>query len=245
MGALGDSLTRAYNIETLFEENTALSWSTGNVLTTSHFNKFGRLFTAAGWSVTREGYNYASTGDTLLGGDSTFTQRAIALAAKKPHYVTVLIGGNDLCQGYMGQANAKTAFKNKMVEALRALTQAATPPAVIAVATVPRVYNISQLPGLKNNPICQAAWQVVCPHFSAGQVPFEAQWLAMNQAIEAAAMEVGGPVVFDNYAVANAAIAESDVSLDCFHPTANGQGNVADKVWEKALPKVKTYLGLQ
>jgi lysophospholipase L1-like esterase len=168
----------------------------------------------------------------------------MSLATKKPQYVTLLTGANDICQGFLGQSGGKTAFKNKIVEALRALTQSANPPAVIAVATIPRLYNLKQIPGLAGNSYCPIVWSQVCPNFSVGQVQFEAQWLAANQALEQAASEVGGPVVFDGYAVANQSFVESDVSMDCFHPSANGQGKIADAVWEKALPKIKSYLAI-
>ncbi len=243
IGALGDSISRGMSIASVAQEDVPLNWSTGRSLPGSHLNLLAGLFQQYGWSVTIDDYNLAVSGDTVLGASSMLAGQAAQLALLNPHYVTLEIGANDVCQGNLASAGASSAFKAGIVSVLNTLVHASKPPAVIAVASIPNIWALQQIPSLANAQLCQLAWQTVCPNFSVGASAFLAQWMIGNQAIADAVAAVGGNVAYDNGAVSNTVFSAGDVALDCFHPSQSGQTKLAQTVWSTVSAKVVSYLG--
>jgi len=242
-GTLGDSISRGFDIKTFGQEDTLDNWSSGLSLAGSQINLLGGLFSQQGWSVTAEVHNLAVTGQTVTGSNSQFLDDATQMASYNPDYVTLLIGSNDVCKGLVTDAVTQESFRAKVFQALSALANGTHPPKVIAVSSIPHIFNLSLIPALANSSTCPTAWNLLCPNMSIGQAAFDQQWTMANQAIADAAAAVGGPVIYDGGAVAATNFTADDVStLDCFHPSATGQTKLANTVWQQVVGAVQTKI---
>jgi lysophospholipase L1-like esterase len=232
MGVLGDSISRGFDILQLDKEDVPDNWATGSKLSDSHLNKFQNLFTQHGWDVQIVPYNLAVVGNTVLGSSSTLAANATQLAGDQPDYVSIEIGANDVCQGLLAPSGAAAAFQSKISSVLSTLLASAHPPKIIAVASIPHIWALTQIPSLASNSGCQAFWNNVCPNLSAGQTAFDAQWTAANQALQGAAAAAGGPVIYDGGVIAGAVFSAGDISnVDCFHPSVQGQSKLSEGIW--------------
>jgi lysophospholipase L1-like esterase len=240
LGALGDSISRGFDIADLDSEDVPENWSTGDSLPNSIINQARTLFMSHGWSVNSSSQNLAVVGDTVLGSGSTLQSGASQLAAVGAQVVTIEIGANDVCQGNLAAAGSSSQFENAVVSALRTMLNGPRPPAVIALASIPNIWNLTQIPSFSGSSYCQAAWELLCPNLSIGQSEFETQWAAANQALAAAAAQFPASVTYDNGAVANTQFTAADVSsLDCFHPSITGQEILASTVWGTVQGKME------
>lgn len=241
MGAMGDSISRGFNITAGNTESLTLSWSTGDALAGSQFNLVKNKIAAKGWNVTSMATNSAVVAESVLGMDSTLQAQASLMASYSPYYVTLQIGANDVCQGYVSSAAARVQFRDKLITVLRTLTLSAKPPKAILVSSIPRLWRLREIPQFSGSNFCQLAWSFLCPQMSVGQAAFEQQWSGTNQAILDAVAAVGGPVVFDGNLVANTQLEFADVSsVDCFHPSAAGQGRLSSASWLAIEPKLNS-----
>lgn len=232
LGALGDSISRGFDITALLQEDPSESWVTGDALPNSIVNDYRNAFSSLGESVNVNSYNFAVTGDTVLGQASTFAAKAQQLAALNPEVVTVEIGANDVCGGNLAAAGTAAIFQSKIVAALQPLLTSANPPKVIAILSIPNIFALTQNTTLSGNANCTAAWTQLCPNLAVGETVFRAQWNAANQALAQAAASLGSSVVYDGGAVAGATFSMADVStVDCFHPSVSGQAKIASAVW--------------
>ena len=230
LGAMGDSISRGYDIQALAQEDLPDNWSTGTDLPNSLLNELNTTFQPTG---SFSGVNVAVVGDSVLGSNSTFAQQAAQLAAQTPQVVTVEIGANDVCQGNLATSGASTTFKNDVVTALQTLVNSPNPPKSIVVLSIPHIFNLTQIPALAANSVCPIAWNLLCPNLQVGQATFDAQWTEANLALQQAATMIGGPVIYDGGAVASTTFAAADVSsIDCFHPSVSGQEKIASAVWQ-------------
>src|SRR5688572_26844003 len=92
MAALGDSITRAYDVCCSYRDHPGQSWSTGGAWydgISSHYERIKRRNRAIGGHA----YNHAVTGAKMAAA----ARQASAAAAQQVAYVTVLLGANDLC----------------------------------------------------------------------------------------------------------------------------------------------------
>jgi lysophospholipase L1-like esterase len=92
MAALGDSITRAYDVCCSYGDHPGQSWSTGSTSydgIASHYERIRQLNPA----ITGRGYNDAVSGAKMAAAP---TQAAKA-ASQGARYVTILLGANDLC----------------------------------------------------------------------------------------------------------------------------------------------------
>src|SRR4030095_10940985 len=92
MAAIGDSITRAYDVCCSYGDHPGQSWSTGGVWydgISSHYERIKRRHSAIPGPV----YNDAFTGAKMAAAQA----QASAAAAQHADYVTVLLGANDLC----------------------------------------------------------------------------------------------------------------------------------------------------
>ncbi len=244
MAAMGDSISRGYNISGINIESLSLNWSTGEAQPTSQINRIKSRFSQKAWSVSAQVQNVAVAGESVLGGDSTFFSQASFLTIFAPYYVTLQIGVNDVCQGYVSSASARTQFRDRLISVLRTLIQSPNAPKAILVASMPRVWRLQEIPQLAQAPLCQLSWAVLCPQMSVGQAAFEQQWQATNQAILDAVAAVGGPVVYDGGITASTVLSAGDVSAsDCFHPSAAGQARLSAAAWAAVEPKFNSLWG--
>src|SRR5215212_4012581 len=92
MAALGDSITRAYDVCCSYGDHPGQSWSTGYAWydgITSHYERIKR----AKPSIAGHAYNEAVTGAKM----ATAADQADSAVRHGASYVTILLGANDLC----------------------------------------------------------------------------------------------------------------------------------------------------
>jgi lysophospholipase L1-like esterase len=237
MAATGDSITRAYNTGFWpFTDNPAGSWSTG---TTTSVNSHYLRILAKHPAIRGKAYNDAKSGALMR----DLNGQMATVASQHVDYVTVLMGGNDVCQPTEAQMTDPGVFESQFRQAMSTLT-AGSPGARVFVLTIPNVYNLWSV--LKNNGYARFIWALgqVCQAMlknplSTAQADVDrrarvlAREGAFNQSLEkVCTTEFASRCLFDGYAVFNTAFTTSDVSTrDYFHPSLAGQTKLAAGTW--------------
>lgn len=231
--ALGDSITKAFNAEHYFGDSPEVSWSTGTKVTTgflSHLERLQKVFPQKKVS----GFNYAVTGAVVRDLDSQ-VKRA---NAKKPDYVTVIIGANDICRwsaNYQGQLDEFTEHLKTTLDSL----VTANPKVKITMSALPDVYRLWQLS--KDTASCRKAWNFIglCKGLlasdlsNAQRTAFKERWDHANSNMASVAAMFPQNIKFSD-AVATYAFDKDQISSnDCFHPSTKGQSVLAQKTWEE------------
>jgi lysophospholipase L1-like esterase len=235
MAATGDSITRAYNTGFWpFTDNPAGSWSTGtNASVNSHYLRI----LAKHPPIRGKAYNDARSGALMRDLNGQMAR----VVSQHVDYVTVLMGGNDVCQPTEAQMTDPGVFEAQFRIAMGTLTSG-SPGTYVFVLTIPNVYNLWSV--LKNNGVARFIWALgqVCqsmlknPQSTAqADVDRRARVLARERAYNDSLRNVCAQYarcLFDNYAVFNTAFTTSDVSTrDYFHPSPAGQAKLAAGTW--------------
>lgn len=231
IAALGDSITRAYNTgPSSFQDYPASSWSTGTTLTVnSHLLRFGSPAPAA--------FNDAVSGARMV----DLLAQANVAAGQQPAYVTILMGGNDICTRTEGEMTLPATFETQFFSALDALT-AGSPTSKIFVASIPRVTNLWTI--LKGNGSARFMWALlgICQSLLARPTSMlaadvqrranvAARNIALNEKLQIVCAKFAA-CRYDGGAVFNTDFTAADVSTrDYFHPSVNGQKRLACATW--------------
>ncbi len=147
MAAVGDSITRAYNTgPSSFADYPANSWSTGSSATVkSHAVRLG--------IPTASAFNDAVSGARV--GD--LASQVAVVNGRGADYVTVLIGGNDVCTSSEGTMTTVADFRTRFETAMRSLATG-SPNAKAYVLSIPDVYNLWAT--LNTNGSARFAWTI-------------------------------------------------------------------------------------
>lgn len=235
MASTGDSITRAYNTGWLpYTDNPGASWSTGTSSTVrSHYTRllaFQRL-------ISGHAYNDAKSGAKMvdLAGQMT------TVAGQHVDYVTVLMGGNDVCTSSESTMTTVTNFRAQFTNAMNVITSKA-PSTRVYVVSIPNVYQLWNV--LKDNGTARAVWWTfgVCQSMLANpdstaqaDVDRRARVLQRDMDFNAALADICALYTrcrFDNDAVFNTTFAASDITTrDYFHPSVSGQAKLAAVSW--------------
>jgi lysophospholipase L1-like esterase len=245
MAALGDSITRAYNTgPSAFQDYPANSWSTGtNATVGSHYTRLRAQNTAL------VAYNDAVSGAKA----ADVAAQASAANAQHVDYITILIGGNDVCTSSESTMTSVPSFRASVDAALTSLAQG-SPNAHIYLLSVPDVYNLWAI--LHTNGSARFVWTLfgVCQSMLArpsstlqADVDRRARVSQRNKDFNtelAAACAAYSPVApdptvsasgtcrYDGGAAFNTKFAVTDVSTrDYFHPSVAGQTKLAAVSW--------------
>src|SRR4051794_41652035 len=92
MAAMGDSISRGYDVCCSFGEHPQNAWSTGDAAGDGVTSHYERLL-AADPAIAGHAFNDAVTGARMAGAPAQAAQ-AVGQGAQ---YVTVLMGANDVC----------------------------------------------------------------------------------------------------------------------------------------------------
>ena len=106
MAAIGDSITRAYDVCCAYGDHPGQSWSTGSTSydgITSHYERIRQLNSA----ITGHGYNDAVKGAKMAAAPTQAGQ-AVGQGAR---YVTILLGANDLCTSSPSTMTSPDSFR--------------------------------------------------------------------------------------------------------------------------------------
>lgn len=235
MSAVGDSITRAYNTcSSSFVDCPPNSWSTGTSATVnSHYSRV----LASNPSISGRSFNDAKSGAKMAdlnGQVTTVNSRGV-------DYVTILMGGNDVCTSSASTMTTVATFSAQFRTAMTTLTGGSSNTRIL-VSSVPDVYNLWAT--LKNNGSARFAWALfrICQSMlanplSTAQADVDRRALVRQRNIDfntelATVCAAFANCLFDGNAVFNTKFTSTDVSTrDYFHPSISGQRRLACVTW--------------
>ena len=232
MAALGDSITRAYDVCCSYSDHPGQSWSTGGTWyggISSHYERIKRRNSA----ITGHAYNNAVSGAKM----SAAAQQANAAAAQRVAYVTVLLGANDLCTSSPATMTSTDTFRTQFSQAMTTLKRQ-LPDARIFVSSIPDIYQLWKV--LHTNRVARTVWATahICPSMlgptrtEAERQQVVAREIAFNQILADTCHQYGANCRWDGGATYNSKFSASQVSvLDFFHPDLDGQAALARVSW--------------
>ena len=231
MAAIGDSITRAFDVCCFYGEWPQHAWATGDDgtdIVTSHYEQV----LAQNPGISGNAFNDAVTGAVMADAIG----QAQAAVSQGVDYVTILMGANDLCTDSTSTMTPVATYRSEFQQVMATLT-AGLPDAHIFVSSIPNVYGLWAI--LHNNPTAQFVWSLaqICQSLLS---PLNTQQdrrkvLQRNRAFNSALQAVCGHYAncrFDGGAVFDVRFTASMVStLDYFHPSLSGQAALADATW--------------
>jgi lysophospholipase L1-like esterase len=229
MEALGDSLSAGFAACGSFASCPGASWSTGTTVN-SHYQRILAVNPAISGNV----FNVATPGVQV----SSLAGQVNNAISHNVDYVTVLIGGNDVCRPDESQMTPVSTFQSTFHQAMLNLTSG-LPNAKILVVSIPDLYRTWQIG--KDNPAAVSAWNGY--HFCDSM--FENP-TSTNSADAARRMRVRQRIIDDNAVLEDECLSfanckydddalfahqwkPSEIStVDYIHPSATGQQVIAD-----------------
>jgi len=238
MASVGDSITRAYNTgPSAYVDYPANSWSTGTSTTVnSHYTRL----LAKGAAITGKNYNDAVSGAKM----ADLNGQMAVVNTQGVGYVTVLVGGNDVCTSSESTMTSVAAFAAQFRTAMTTLSTGSAS-ALVYVVSIPDVYNLWSV--LKGNGSARFVWAIfgICQsmlarplstasadverraHVRQRNIDFNTQLKTICESQEFAAT-----CRYDQNAAFNTKFTTADVSTrDYFHPSVAGQAKLAAASW--------------
>jgi lysophospholipase L1-like esterase len=231
MAAIGDSITRAYDVCCSYGDHPGQSWSTGATSydgIASHYERIRQLNPA----ITGHAANDAVTGAKMAAAPN----QAAQAASQHARYVTILLGANDLCTASPDTMTSTDTFRAQFSQAMATL-MAQDPKPYVFVASIPNLYQLWQV--LHTNSVARWVWanfHICQSMLGATRTETQRQQVvdrerAFNQ-ILADGCRAYAHCRWDNRAVYNYPFSASQVStLDYFHPSLSGQAALARVTW--------------
>ena len=232
MGALGDSITRAYDVCCSYADHPGKSWSTGSDsdTITSHYEHLVKLNPA----ISGHAANLAVTGAKMSSGPTQ--------AGNLPsdvQYVTILLGANDVCTSSPSTMTSTSSFESQFWNTLFNVHWKA-PNARVFVSSIPDVYQLWST--LRGNPAARLVWAgaKICQSMLSGSNTDSQRQavLAREKEFNTVLASVCGSANYsafcrwDDLATYKVAFSSSQVSkLDYFHPNESGQAVLASTTW--------------
>ena len=231
MAAIGDSITRAYDVCCSYGDHPGQSWSTGSTSydgIASHYERIRQLNSA----IAGHGYNDAVSGAKMAAAPTQAGQ-AVSQGAR---YVTILLGANDLCTASPSTMTSTTSFRDSFSQAMTALLDQ-NQDRYVFVSSIPNIYQLWQV--LHTNSLARWVWanfHICQSMLGATRTEAERQLVVSQEvAFNQILADVCGQYSrcrWDNNAVYNYRFSASQVStLDFFHPSLSGQAALARVTW--------------
>ena len=242
ISSLGDSITTATNSTLLFTDDFSKSWSVGNSLALpgSHYQRILEL--ARLKNIPVRPFMYARSGGKILSNNATSLRVQAELLASRLdtqdlNYVTLLMGGNDVCQESLPASDFKSRVRSRLEEALDRIGPKAD---LILLASLPDLNAVLDPVNCSMSPTFREfVLNTLCPNSqSLNEVELAKAVTDINEAMEEAAASSPYNVVFDNKAVYNSPVSGDLISnFDCFHPSVQGHQSFSSTLW----PFVESY----
>jgi hypothetical protein len=230
MAALGDSITRAYDVCCSYSDHPGQSWSTGYAWydgINSHYERIKRAKPA----IAGHGFNDAVTGAKMVAAPG----QAAKAASQGASYVTILLGANDLCTSSPLTMTSPDSFRADFASAMATL--AAEPSRHIFVSSIPNIHQLWEL--LHTNSVARTVWASahICQSMlGATRTATDRQQVVdREQLFNRILAETCGRYancLWDGGATYNYQFSVGQVSpLDFFHPSLSGQAALARVTW--------------
>jgi len=236
MAAVGDSITQAASTGgTLGADAPENSWSTG---TNSTVNSHYLRLLALGAPISGQNNNLSVSGAKAAGlNDQMWNVLALE---PQPDYLTVQIGGNDLCTDTFDAMTSVDDFYEQFKTAMTTL-KSGSPDTYVYVVSIPDAYQLWSL--FHNNWWARFIWSAggVCQSLLANptstlQVDVQRRLDVRQRNIDyntqlAEVCAAFAKCRFDNNAVFNTQLTKSDIAGDYFHPSIAGQAKLSSVSW--------------
>jgi lysophospholipase L1-like esterase len=234
IASIGDSITRATDVCCWYGDHPAQSWSTGGGSFDGISSHYERI-RARQPAINGRNFNDARAGAEMEDAPGQ-AQVAVSQGAR---YVTVLMGGNDVCADSISEMTSVADFRAQFTTTMNILATG-LPGSHVFVSSIPDVYQLWAL--FRNDPAAQFVWAVagICQSMLS---PFNTEQnrqtvRARNQAFNQVLAEVCAQHLtcrFDDLAVFNYRFTRGDVTrLDYFHPSRTGQATLASITWSRS-----------
>jgi len=236
MASVGDSITRAYSTgPSAYVDYPANSWSTGTSTTVnSHYTRL----LAKGAAITGKNYNDAVSGAKM----ADLNGQMAVVNTQGVGYVTVLVGGNDVCTSSESTMTSVAAFAAQFRTAMTTLSTGSAS-ALVYVVSIPDVYNLWSV--LKGNGSARFVWAIfgICQSMLARPLSTASadverrahvrqRNIDFNTQLKTICAEFTATCRYDQNAVFNTKFTTADVSTrDYFHPSVAGQAKLAAASW--------------
>jgi PKD repeat protein len=234
MVAVGDSISQAASSGgSLGADYPANAWSTGTSATVN--SHFLRLL-ALGAPISGQNHNRSVSGAKMVDLDGQMAN----VVALQPDYVTVLIGGNDLCTDTVAQMTSVASFRSQFETAMSRVMTGTS--ANVYVVSIPNVYQLWDL--FKGNGWARFIWSIggICQSLLANPTSTQAVDVQRREAVRQRNVDFNAQLAqvcasyaercrFDGNAVFSTSFTTSDVSADFFHPSIAGQAKLAAVSW--------------
>jgi lysophospholipase L1-like esterase len=231
MAAIGDSITRAYDVCCYYGDHPGQSWSTGSTSydgIASHYERIKRVNPA----ITGHAANDAVSGAKMAAAPNQAAQ-AVNQGAR---YVTILLGANDLCTSSPATMTPTDTFRAQFQQAMATLMSQDRKP-YVHVSSIPNIHQLWEV--LHTNSVARWVWSTarICQSMlGATRTAAERQQVVdREQAFNRILAEICGGYArcrWDGGAVYNYQFSASQVStLDYFHPSLSGQAALARVTW--------------
>lgn len=232
MAAVGDSITRAASSAgSLGVDAPQNSWATG---TSTTVNSHARRLGALGAQLATQ--NLAVSGAKMVDLDGQMAN----VVGVQPDYVTVLMGGNDLCTDTVAQMTSVADFRAQFQAAMTRLMNG-TADTVVYVVSIPNAWQLWNL--FKGNWWARLIWSSagICQSLLASPTSTQAADVQRRETVRQRNIAYNAELAavcasyarcrFDGNAAFNTAFTTSDVSGDYFHPSVAGQAKLASVSW--------------
>lgn len=231
IAAIGDSISQAADVCCFYGDHPGKSWSTGGDADSisSHYERI----LAGNPGIGGNNFNDAVSGAKMSDAAGQATQAV----GKGAEYVTILMGGNDVCTPTIDSMTSVEDFRTQFQSAMSTLESGLPADAHIFVSSIPNIYRLWKI--FHINPLAQLVWaaEQICqsmlsPSNSAADRRTVLQReLAFNGVLAEVCAQYAN-CLYDGGAGFGYQFATKDVSkLDYFHPSVSGQANLAQISW--------------
>ncbi|MEO6059125.1 MAG: PKD domain-containing protein [Candidatus Limnocylindria bacterium] len=234
IAAVGDSITQAASTGgSLGTDYPANSWSTG---TNSTVNSHYLRLLALNSGISGKNYNRSVSGAKM----ADLAGQMQTAAALQPDYLTVLIGGNDLCTDTAAGMTSVSAFRSQFETAMATLA-AGSPNTNIYLSSIPNVYHLWEL--FKGNGWARFIWSLggICQSLLANPTSINQTDVDRRATVAQRNLDYNAQLAqvcaayatcrWDGNAAYNTVFTTSDASGDYFHPSIAGQAKLAAVSW--------------
>jgi len=235
MAAIGRGMTQAADVCCWYGDHPANSWSTGGAGwdgITSHYEQL----LALNADIVGRNFNDSVSGARMNDGPD----QARAAVAQRAHYVTILLGANDVCTSSPGTMTSVDTYRAQFRETLQILVSGLPNRARIFVSSIPDVYQLWSI--YHTDSTATFVWDLanICQSLlapsrtEADRLAVRARNIAFNDVLEQECARFAR-CRFDGDAVFGYQFSRADVSqLDYFHPSLTGQARLAAVTWSRS-----------
>ncbi|NPV04543.1 MAG: SGNH/GDSL hydrolase family protein [Syntrophaceae bacterium] len=256
LSSTGDSMTEAIDAELPAANHWASwvngyhgfwEWLLGLTNVNSHNQRITKLFGSSG----RANYMEAKSGADMF----DFPGQAAAAAGRRAHYVTVLMGHNDVCQDRFADIPSEAEFESNFragLDKLKAGLPAGATVYVVGIVDIYRLWEVARDKKALGIVDCEVLWATTLLKLfpcgtmlnpligDAGRQYTRSRIIAFNNILKSVTEEYNRTDPNHYYVYTDAAFnfvfGEEHVSdIDCFHPSAYGQWTLSKETWNPGL----------